>query len=147
MRWVDVPLKDTTPETMHQVGMGLMVFGAMCMTLRGGTTIDRQAGTVSRWIGLLIPMIRRTRAFEASAVHLTHETTRQKGVTYHEYPIALVTPEGELQLGATDKVMPAWNAAQSIAQFLGLELIDESQEVLDGGLIPSLVRAMHKKSA
>ena len=52
--------------------------------------------------------------------------TRYKGQTMHWYPITLECTGDRIVLDRPDSVMPAWTRAQRVAQFLGVELIDES---------------------
>jgi len=145
--YVDVPVEDATPESVHAVGVGFAALGAVCIAIRGGTTIDRKARTITQWVGLLVPLFWRTRPIEASAVRLTCETSRQRGITIYSYPITFVTPKGDVPIASTDSVMPAWSIAQSVATFLGLELLDESETQVDTRLIPTVLRKLRKRSA
>ena len=142
MMYFDVPVSDGPPWSLKAFGGGAVAFGLLCMSIRGGTMIDREKKIVSRWIGLLVPMYTRTRPFEARAVRLTREFSTHKGQRIYTYPISLSTPEGDLQLGAGCKVMPAWTAAQAIATFLQLDLVDESPTPVNTNLIPTVVRAI-----
>ncbi len=122
-----IPVEDAPDWTVQAVGGCVLAIGLLCLLTRGGAEIDRETGTVTKWWGLLVPLFKSARRVSPEVIRLSHEFTRYRGQTMHWYPITLECTGDKIELDRPDKVMPAWTLAQNVANFLGVELVDESE--------------------
>jgi|GEM_PF-3394224 len=120
-------VEDTPAWAVQAVAGCFLAIGGLCLLGRSGAKLDREAGTVIRWWGLIIPLFKSARRVSPEAVRLSHQEMRYRGQTSHWYPITLECTGDRIELDRPDKVMPAWTLAQNVATFLGVELVDESQ--------------------
>ena len=102
--------------------------GAALVLGRAGKRIDRRAGTVSTWWGLLVPFrCKEMPLADFDKVAITHEVRRSKNSTYTVYPVRL-RGEGSAKVDVETPRDEAKARAlgEEIAKFLTLPLHDSS---------------------
>jgi hypothetical protein len=103
------------------VGVGL-VFG------RGGKVLDRRAGTLTTWWGLLVPWKMTTRPLsDFASVSISREVRRTKNSSYTVYPVRLDSGERTgLTLEEPRDTSQARRLGEDAAKFLNVRLVDRS---------------------
>ncbi len=106
----------------------LLLVGPVLATYRSSLTLDRSAGRLILWRGLLVPMWRREH--ELAGISQLHLSRERRGNGRHSrtyYPVQLRGPSSfSLELQAPESYEPARRLAESVARFLGMALHDDS---------------------
>jgi hypothetical protein len=120
------PLFFVVPFCLVFITIGLSV-----MLGRAGTVLDKTAGTVTSWWGLLVPFKRteKARLEEITWVAIRREVRRSKNSSYTVYPVYLLREEGEaVSLEEPREYEAARARAEEVAKFLDLGTRDETGE-------------------
>ena len=106
--------------------------GAAFVFGRAGKIIDRRAGTVTTWWGLLVPFKTTvTQLADYERVTLSREVRRSKNSTYTVYPVRLVgAGAGGVKIEEPRNVNAARKTGEEVAKFVGLPLADSSSGAL-----------------
>ena len=134
MGWfvLTVPIEDFSRWISDAIGYGLIASGAAAASLRFGVAIDSESKVLVTSFGFLIPLFQRRRTLDIDHVHLTRSEFRHKGVTYITYSIKVNVAGKTLCLGVHTDSVKAWALAQELAEFLGVELQDQSSPFQEG---------------
>ncbi len=100
---------------------GAIIFG------RAGLVIDKNAGTVTKWWGLLVPMkstIYRISDFDR--IDLRKERRRTKNSSYDVYPVKLAGSDDEVGMSEERDSNKGRADAEKLAKFLDLPIHDTS---------------------
>lgn len=108
------------------LGLVFAVVGGLITFGRAGKLIDRTAGTITTWWGLLVPMRSKTRPLdEFHEVTMRREVRRSNKNTRVVYPVRLRARQGaDLTLEELQNEKQARRTAERVAKFLGLPLAD-----------------------
>jgi hypothetical protein len=110
------------PLVVLLVGAAMTAVGAWLVLGRSWTHVDGARRTVTRSLGLLVPMRTRVHRLEAfSAVRLQLSRDSEGPDTY---PVALVRGEGHLKVCSTNDYGRSREAAAALAEVAGLPLED-----------------------
>lgn len=124
----DMPLE---PEMMG-IATFFAVVGVLLALFQRGVILDRGRGVLVQWWGLGLPMSRRIRPL-SDVTHLrlrrslpsrsSNDNNRPQSV---RFPLALVTPNGAVTVGAATDLVAARRRALDICRFLKVELHDST---------------------
>ncbi len=120
--------------------LGLLVFGMVLagaglfnIFWRSGVDLDRQAGTVTFWSRVVVPLRHKVYSLDDfDHVTINRELRNNAPATqasYMVYPVALASTAGNaLPIQQPRKVNQARQAGRQLAEYLGFPLVDRSQD-------------------
>ncbi|MBI4716297.1 MAG: hypothetical protein HY763_00675 [Planctomycetes bacterium] len=98
-------------------------------TWRRGTIVDRAAGTVQTWCGVLAPMFRRVTSVEPEAVMLERAVIDDTNPLFVEVISLTRRSAPPVYVGRMSNVTRAHAVAENLAQFFGIPLLDRTEEI------------------
>ena len=102
--------------------------GTVLMLGRGGKTVDRRAGTVTTWWGLLVPFRSKEWALtDFDMVRIAREVRHAKNASYTVYPVRITGPgDAKMTFEETRDRAKARALGEEVAKFLELKIADAS---------------------
>jgi hypothetical protein len=123
----------STPVAPYGIALFGSVFaalGAMLTLGRAGIVIDRAAGQVTTWWGLLVAFSRRVDTLSAfEVVALTKKVIRTRNGSRTTYPVTLEGAAKPVTIGTPRRSNEARQLAERVAKFLNLGIRDSSSGV------------------
>lgn len=127
--WFFVSSSGPAPFFAHVIFVGLPLLGAAgCFMVRRGMILDRRAGTLTDWSGVLFPMKHKTVPLGSPTrvlVRYIAPDSSDGSATYYAELEGAPEPVYLANSGDYDRVR---RAAEDAALYLGVPLVDSSQE-------------------
>ncbi len=110
-------------------GLPFAITGLIFALGRSGLIVDKRTGVLTKWHGLIVPIIRKEKRidfYERVTIGKEKRSSGKNQITV--YPVRLEGSKGEapLELSAAQDYLAARREAEEMAKFMGWELADAS---------------------